>query len=99
MQEALPGLSEGARTSLVEAKRVKVHHRVKARLTDTVLARGLVAIRLPAVDGHPVVPEDLPVEVLAEDGHMLVVNKPPGVISHPSLERKSNTLINWVLYR
>jgi 23S rRNA pseudouridine1911/1915/1917 synthase len=41
--------------------------------------------------------EDLPVEVLYEDDDVLAVNKPSGIVVHPSFKNTSGTLINGLL--
>ena len=41
--------------------------------------------------------ERIPLDVLYEDDHMLVVNKPPGLVVHPSYKNTSGTLMNGVL--
>jgi 23S rRNA pseudouridine1911/1915/1917 synthase len=42
-------------------------------------------------------PEGPPVEIHFEDGFLLVVSKPPGVITHPTLARTTGTLVNRLL--
>lgn len=42
------------------------------------------------------IPEHTPVDVLYEDAGLLAVNKPPGVIVHPSRARFTGTLANFV---
>ena len=44
-------------------------------------------------------PEDLPLDVLFEDEHLLAVNKPAGVVVHPTYKHASNTVLNAVLWR
>jgi 23S rRNA pseudouridine1911/1915/1917 synthase len=44
-------------------------------------------------------PEDLPLDVLFEDDHLLAVNKPPGMVVHPTYRNTSKTLLNAVLWR
>ncbi|HMD96533.1 MAG TPA: RluA family pseudouridine synthase [Terriglobia bacterium] len=44
------------------------------------------------------VPEDLPVDILYEDGDLLVVNKPAGMVVHVGAGVKSGTLVNALLH-
>jgi len=39
-------------------------------------------------------PEDLPVEIVFEDGDIVVVSKPAGISTHPTSEMRTGTLIN-----
>jgi 23S rRNA pseudouridine1911/1915/1917 synthase len=43
-------------------------------------------------------PQPLPLEVLFEDEHLLVVNKPAGIVVHPSYKHPDATLFNAVLW-
>jgi 23S rRNA pseudouridine1911/1915/1917 synthase len=44
------------------------------------------------------VPEDRPLEVLFEDAHLLVLNKPPGLTVHPSETQVAGTLVHALLH-
>ncbi len=43
-------------------------------------------------------PEDLPLEVIYEDAELLVVNKPSGMLIHPTVRIRSGTLLNAVAH-
>lgn len=42
-------------------------------------------------------PEDVPFEIVYEDENMAVVNKPSGILTHPTTTEKSGTLVNGLL--
>src|SRR4029450_8901736 len=44
-------------------------------------------------------PEEGPLAIIYEDEYMLVVDKPPGVVVHPTYKNTSGTLLNAVLWR
>ena len=44
-------------------------------------------------------PEDIPLDVLYEDEHLLVINKPVGLVVHPGAGNSSGTLVNALLFR
>ena len=44
-------------------------------------------------------PEDIPVDVVYEDADVLIINKPAGLVTHPSPGRSSGTLVNALLAR
>ncbi len=44
------------------------------------------------------VPQDIPLEILYEDEHLLVINKAPGILVHPGLGNRDGTLVNAVLW-
>ena len=43
-------------------------------------------------------PENIPLDILYEDDDILIVNKPKGMVVHPSPGHYSHTLVNAVLY-
>lgn len=42
-------------------------------------------------------PEQIPLDIVYEDEYLLVVNKPPGLVTHPAVGHWSGTLVNAVL--
>ena len=46
-----------------------------------------------------ILPEDIPLNIVWEDENMLVVNKPSGMLTHPTAIETSGTLVNALLYR
>lgn len=45
------------------------------------------------------VAEDIPLDVVYEDGDIIVINKPKGLVVHPAAGNESGTLVNALLYR
>lgn len=43
-------------------------------------------------------PEDIPLDIVYEDDDLLVVNKPQGMVVHPSLGHESGTLVNALMF-
>lgn len=59
----------------------------------------VVAVSLPADrTRQPPAAEDLPLDVLFEDDHVLAVNKPAGLVVHPTYKHTSRTLLNGLLW-
>ncbi|MGB5465732.1 MAG: 23S rRNA pseudouridine(1911/1915/1917) synthase RluD [Sedimenticolaceae bacterium] len=58
-------------------------------------------LRLRAVveDQVPCMPQDIPLAVVFEDEHILVINKPAGMVVHPAAGNPDGTLQNALLYR
>jgi 23S rRNA pseudouridine1911/1915/1917 synthase len=68
-----------------------------ARLADPARPGDVMLVRLPERVPR-VTPEPLPLEVAYEDRHVLVVNKPAGMVTHPVLQHRSGTLANALAY-
>jgi 23S rRNA pseudouridine1911/1915/1917 synthase len=63
------------------------------------LRAGDVVELAPAEEGpNAMTPEPLPLDVVYEDAHLVVVNKPAGMLAHPTRGVKSGTLANALAY-
>ncbi|HAE13841.1 MAG: RluA family pseudouridine synthase [Chitinophagales bacterium] len=49
-------------------------------------------------DNYSLEPEDIPLDIVFEDEHLLVVNKPAGMVVHPGVGNFSGTLINALMF-
>lgn len=78
----------------VETHPAKPHRLLKPG--ETVLAR-LEALPQPST-GAIIRPEPIPLEVVYEDGQLLVVNKPAGLVTHPAPGHWSGTLVNAIAW-
>ena len=57
-----------------------------------------VTLELPERIIHDVLPEPIPLSIICEDPHYIVVNKPPGLVVHPAPGNYTGTLVNALLY-
>ena len=57
-----------------------------------------VTVTVPEPIPDKALPEDLPLNIVYEDEHLLVVNKPKGMVVHPAAGNPSGTLVNALLY-
>jgi 23S rRNA pseudouridine1911/1915/1917 synthase len=53
-----------------------------------------ISIRLPAPTHDIPAPEDIPLQILYEDEHLALINKPPDMVVHPAKGHWSGTLVN-----
>jgi len=58
----------------------------------------LVTIVLPEIPREAPKPENIPLDVLYQDDHLAVVNKPPGMVVHPARGHWSGTLASALQY-
>jgi 23S rRNA pseudouridine1911/1915/1917 synthase len=83
----------------IRAGEVTVDGRGVSRVAARVPPGAEVAVRLPPLrqkrrpEGEPI-----PLDILFEDGHLLAVNKPAGLVVHPSFGHASGTLMNALLW-
>ena len=71
----------------------------KSVKTNAITTAGdLVDITFPDPVETDVLPENIPLDVVYEDADLLVINKPQGMVVHPSAGHESGTLVNALLY-
>ena len=51
------------------------------------------------VNRYKIVSENIPIQVVWEDENMVVINKPSGMLTHPTVNETSGTLVNALLYK
>lgn len=71
-------------------KALKANHRLH---TDD-----LITVETPPAERVEINPENIPLDILYEDEELLVVNKPKGMVVHPSAGHYSGTLVNAIMY-
>lgn len=76
---------------LVNGKSVKTSYRL--RVGDE------IEVELSAGPSASFAPENIPLDVVYEDEHLVVVNKPAGLVVHPAAGIESGTLANALAYR
>jgi 23S rRNA pseudouridine1911/1915/1917 synthase len=100
LAELVPELSRSYLQQLIEAGAVRVAGKpaTKASLKVKAGDKGEIELR-PTPQSQAFRPESIPLDVLHEDEHLLVVNKPAGLVVHPAPGNWSGTLLNALLAR
>ncbi|QGU31883.1 23S rRNA pseudouridine(1911/1915/1917) synthase RluD [Thermochromatium tepidum] len=94
----LPEFSRGRLQRWIEAGQVLVDDR-PCRVRDKVWGGESIRIEaeLAAVDTHQ--PQAIALDLVYEDAHLLVINKPAGLVVHPAAGNPDGTLQNALLHR
>ena len=58
----------------------------------------VVHVTLPKPPPQQALPEEIPLDILYEDGDVIVVNKPAGMVTHPAYGNYTGTLVNALLH-
>lgn len=82
----------------IEAGRVRVNDAIVTRPAARVTAGQRVELRLPGPPRLRPQPEPLPIAVVYEDADLLAVNKPAGLVVHPTKRYPTGTLVNALLW-
>ena len=90
-------LSRSAAARLIEQGSVLVDGSC-ADKKDCPRAGAEVEITLPEPQSTDILPENILLETIYEDGDLLVVNKPKGMVVHPAAGHYSGTLVNALMF-
>ena len=95
-----PEFSRAHLQTLIADGRVQVEGKVATGASARMKAGWRVQVELvrPAQD-QAFKPEDIPLDIVYEDAHVMVVNKPAGLVVHPAAGNWSGTLLNGILHR
>lgn len=97
LREKFPAASRGALQRLIEEGHIRVNGN-PVKPTHHPHAGELIEIHWPEAKPAEAQPEDIPLDILFEDGFLLVVNKPAGMVVHPSAGNEEHTLVNALLH-
>lgn len=98
LSEITPELSRSKIQSLIKSGSVKVNGQDKK--SSYLLKEGdKIEFEAPAEEDLTIKPQNIPLDVVYEDENMLVVNKPSGMLTHPTAQERENTLVNALLYK
>ncbi len=90
-------VTRSAATRLIEEGNVTLRDAVPAK--NYKLRMGdVLAVRLPEPEPTEAIPQNIPLDVVYEDGDIVVVNKPQGMVVHPAPGNPDGTLVNALLY-
>jgi len=63
-----------------------------------VLSGESYSINMPEIRALELIAEDIPLDILFEDEHLIIINKPAGMVVHPSHGHDHGTLVHALLY-
>jgi 23S rRNA pseudouridine1911/1915/1917 synthase len=92
------GLSRERVKSLMAVKAITVAGAPATNPSAKCAAGAVFNITLPATIEPQAAPQDIPVDVIHEDEHLLVVNKRAGMVVHPAAGNQDGTLVNALLH-
>ncbi len=58
-----------------------------------------IEMEVPAQPEAILIPEEIPLDIIYEDEHIVVVNKPPDMVIYPALGNRSGTLMNALVFQ
>jgi len=82
---------------LIEEGLVTVNGKI-AKASLALKAGDKISIQLPEPQPTELIPYDFPLDILFEDEHLIVINKPSGLVVHPAAGHAQDTLVNALIH-
>ena len=97
LAETLEDMTRSAAQRLIEERRVTCGGKALAK--NYKLSGGeTVEVALPEPEAVDLIPQNIPLDVVYEDGDVIVVNKPKGLVVHPAPGHPDGTLVNALMF-
>ncbi len=90
-------LSRTRLKALIEAGQVRVDENVARDPSTRLTAGARIAFEAPSPEESPLVGEDIELAVIYEDEHLVVIDKPAGLVVHPAPGHSAGTLVNALI--
>ena len=97
LSDELPEMSRSYIQKLIKEDQVTVNGKI-VKANYKLSADDFVVVCQPELKEPDILAEDIPLDILYEDEDFLVINKPKGMVVHPSAGHYSGTLVNALMY-
>ena len=98
LSEITPDLSRSKIQNYIKSGAVKINGQDKK--PSYILKEGdKIEFEVPEDEDLTIKPQNIALDIVYEDENMLVVNKPSGMLTHPTTIERENTLVNALLYK
>ncbi|MED6106370.1 hypothetical protein PIB30_004143 [Stylosanthes scabra] len=94
----ISGISRARVQSSIRAGLVQVNGRVIDKVSFNVKTGDEISCTIAELQTLRAVPENIPLDIVYEDEHVLVINKPAHMVVHPAPGNTSGTLVNGILH-
>ena len=93
----LPDLSRAKVQTLIKSGHILLNGK-KTKAKTPVQTGDEIHLTIPEEKPREILPQDIPLYVLYEDDHLIVINKNPGLVVHPADGNPDGTLVNALLH-
>ena len=97
LSEELPDISRSYIQKLIKDEQIIVNDKV-VKSNYKINAGDILLLEEPELKEPDIVAENIPLDILYEDHDLLIVNKPKGMVVHPSAGHYTGTLVNALMF-
>jgi 23S rRNA pseudouridine1911/1915/1917 synthase len=97
LSEMLPSHSRSKISALIKSKNILLNEK-PFKPKDKILGNEILTFENNQETVTNWTPEKIPLDIVFEDSHIIVINKPFGLVTHPGAGNWSGTLANALLY-
>ncbi len=94
-----PKLSRTRLKNLIAEGHVECDGRLLLEGSDRVKTGQKLRVLIPEAEAYAPQAETIPLDVVYEDDHLIVLDKPAGLVVHPGAGHQSGTLVNALIAR
>ena len=94
----LSDISRSRLQKLIEDGNLKLNGTICTNKKTKLATNDLIEITVPSPTKLDLQPEDIPLDIVYEDEHLIIINKPVGLVVHPAPGHWNGTLVNALLY-
>lgn len=97
LASSMPDHSRTRIQGLIQDGFVSVNNRLVIKPSSALQSGDHIQVSIPPAQPSTLLPEEIPLDILFENNDLLVINKPAGLVVHPSAGHDTGTLVNAVL--
>ena len=98
LQKMLPEHSRSRLQAWIKEQLVTIDNQATTSKTKVWGGEQVIVTPQAPPESHAFVAEDIPLNIIYEDDHILVINKPAGMVVHPAVGNWGGTLLNALLH-
>ena len=83
---------------LILSGNIKIDGIINKNPSFKINPQNVIILNIPEIIDYNLKPENIPINIIFEDKHLLVINKESNFVVHPSPGHNSGTLVNAILY-
>lgn len=98
LAEEIEGVTRSYLQKLIESGNIQVEGRTKLAKNYKLRDGDAIIADFPEPERLDIEAENIPLNIVYEDEHLMVINKPQGMVVHPAVGNYTGTLVNAIMY-